>query len=157
MTGNCEYSRSNRENLQLAIQIKLSKKLWTFCVNLLEFLKFSWNFECSEKIISLIGQVFLKLLTPKYVLIYWHNRASFWKPFDSERFNYSQKLLKSKEKYFYPIFSSFCAKMGLKKLFSMEFEILGLLDNTLTANYEYSRSNRWNLRLLMKMKFSKSA
>ena len=47
--------------------------------------------------------------------------------------------------------------MGLKKLFLMESEILGLLDNTLTANYEYSRSNRWNLRLLMKMKFSKSA
>ena len=33
------------------------------------FLVTTWNFECSEKDRSLIGQVFLKLLTPKYVLI----------------------------------------------------------------------------------------
>ena len=86
-----------------------------------------------------------------------HNRASSWKPFDSEPVNYSQKLLRSKEKYFYPTFSSFCAKLSLKKLFSMGSEIVGLLGETFTANYKYSRSNRENLRLPIQIKFSKSA
>ena len=40
------------------------------------------------------------------------NRACFWKPFGSERVNESQKLLKSAEKYFYPTFSSFWAKLS---------------------------------------------
>ena len=51
---------------------------------------------------SLIGQNFLKLLTPKNMLIKAHNRACFWKSFGSERVNKSQKLLKSAEKYLYP-------------------------------------------------------
>ena len=37
----------------------------------------------------------------------------------------------------------------------MRSEILGLLDNTLTANYEYSRINRENLQLPNKAKLSK--
>ena len=32
-----------------------------------------------------------------------------------------------------------------KSYFLMRSEILGLPDNTLTANYEYSRSNRWSI------------
>ena len=51
-----------------------------FCISTL-------NFQCSEKKMSHIGQVFLTLLTPKDVLIYMHNRAWFWKPFGSERVN----------------------------------------------------------------------
>ena len=47
---------------------------------------------------SLISQEFMKLLTPKDVLFEMHNRASFWKPFGSERDNASQKHLKSTEK-----------------------------------------------------------
>ena len=37
----------------------------------------------------------------------------------------------------------------------MGSEILGLLDNTLTGNYEYSRSNRDNLPLQVPGKLSK--
>ena len=39
-------------------------------------------------------------------------RACFWKPFGSKRVNKSQKLSKSVEKYFYPIFSSFWDKLS---------------------------------------------
>ena len=65
LTANCEYSRINRENLPLPIQIKLSKKPENFCCIFYAFLGFTLNFQCSEK----IGQVFLKLLTPRGVLI----------------------------------------------------------------------------------------
>ena len=76
-----------------------------------------------------------------------HNRDSFWKPFGSERVNDSQKLLQYAEKNSYPTFSSFWAKLSYKKFFSIKSEILGLLDNTMNANYEYSRINRENLPL----------
>ena len=69
LTANYEYSRSNRENLQLPIQIKLSKKPPIFCCIFFPFLESTLIFQCSERKMSLIGQVFLKLLTPKDVLI----------------------------------------------------------------------------------------
>ena len=61
---------------------------------------------------SLIGKGFLKLLTPKQVLIEMNNRACLSKLLGSERVNESQKLLKSAEKYLYPTFSSFSAKLS---------------------------------------------
>ena len=67
-----------------------------------------------------------------------HNRACFWKPFRSDRVSESQKLLKFAEKYFDSSFSSWWAKLSKKKLFLIRFQILRLLVNTLTANYEYS-------------------
>ena len=76
-----------------------------------------------------------------------HNRVCFWKTFGSERVNESQKLLQSAEKNFYPTFSSFWAKLSYKKLFLIRSEILGLLDNMLTPNDEYSRINSENVPL----------
>ena len=76
-----------------------------------------------------------------------HNRSCFWIPFCSERVNESQKLRQYPENNFYPTFSSFWAKLSEKGFFLIKFEILGLLDNTLTANYEYCRINRKNLPL----------
>ena len=69
LTANYEYSRRNRENLQLPIQIKLSKKPSIFCRIFFEFLEFTLHFQCAVAKISLIGQVFLNLLTPKDVFI----------------------------------------------------------------------------------------
>ena len=69
LTGNYEYSRSNRENLPVHIQIKLSKKASIFCCIVLHF----WNLHSISNVLkkkmSFIGQVFLKLFTPKDVLI----------------------------------------------------------------------------------------
>ena len=59
------------------------------------------------------------------------------------------------KKYFYPTFSSSIAKLSQKNLFLIRSEILGLLVNRLTANYEYSRSNGQNLLLLIQIKLSK--
>ena len=83
-----------------------------------------------------------------------HNKDCFWKPFRSERVNESRKLVKSSGKYFYPTFSSFWAKLSLKNLFLMRSEILLQLLNTLTPNYEYSRSNKENLPLQIQVKLS---
>ena len=68
LTANYEYSRSNRENLPLPIQMQLSEKVKTFSHSFIAFLESTLNFEHFEKEMSLIAQVFLKLLTPKDVL-----------------------------------------------------------------------------------------
>ena len=44
-----EYSRSNRENLPLPIQMQLSKKLNAFCQFFIAFLKSKLNFEHFER------------------------------------------------------------------------------------------------------------
>ena len=69
LTANYEYSRSNKENLQLPIQIKLSKKPSIFSSIFFAILESILNFQYSEKQKSLIAQVFLMLLTPKDVRI----------------------------------------------------------------------------------------
>ena len=45
--------------------------------------------------------------------------------------------------------------MSWKKLFLIRSEILGLLANTLTVNYEYSLSNTENLPLQIQIKLPK--
>ena len=106
---------------------------------------------------SLIAQVFLKLLTPRDVLVSIHNSACFWKAYCSERVNESQTLLQYAETNFYPTFWSFRAKLSYKRLFLIRSEILGLLDNTLTDNYEYSHINRGNLPLQNEAELSQKA
>ena len=80
------------------------------------------------------------------------SKACFWKPFDSERVNESQILLKPAEKNCYLTFSSFWAKLSYKKVFLTRSENLGLPYNQLTANLEYTRSNRENLQLPIQIK-----
>ena len=61
---NCEYSLSNRENLQLPIQMELSETPKIFCCIFIAFLESILNSEHFEK----ENQSLLKLLTPKDVL-----------------------------------------------------------------------------------------
>ena len=86
--------------------MQLSEKLETFSPFFIAFLESALSFEHFEKKMSLMAQVFLKLLTPKDVFTYMHKSSCFWKLFGSERVNESQKLQKTAEKYFYATFSS---------------------------------------------------
>ena len=86
--------------------MQLSEKLETFSPFFIAFLESALSFEHFEKKMSLMAQVFLKLLTPKDVFTYMHNRSCFRVLFGSERVNESLKLLKSLKKYFYATFSS---------------------------------------------------
>ena len=49
LTTNDEYSRHNRENFRLPIQMHISKKPKEFCWNFLSFLEYTLNFEQFEK------------------------------------------------------------------------------------------------------------
>ena len=49
LTANYEYSRSNTDNLPLAVQMQLSQKLETFSPFFIAFLESALNFEHFEK------------------------------------------------------------------------------------------------------------
>ena len=85
---------------------------------------------------------------------YVQKRSYISKLFSRERFNESLKLLKSAKKYFSPTFPSICVNLRWKKSFLVWFEILGVLVNTFTADYEYSGSNTYNLPLPFKTQVS---
>ena len=55
LTANYEYFRSNRENLHLPIEIKLSEKPQKFCCTFFPFFGSKLNVPCSERKKSLIG------------------------------------------------------------------------------------------------------
>ena len=71
--------------------------------------------------------------------------------FASERVNESLKLLKSAQKYFYYTFLSVSGNFQSKKAFLFRFEIIGLCVNTLSADYEYPRSNTDKIPLPVQM------
>ena len=54
LTANYEYSRSNRKNLPLPVQMQLSEKPKTYFQFSIAFLESTLNFEHFEKKISLI-------------------------------------------------------------------------------------------------------
>ena len=67
LTATYEYSRNKTDNLQLPVQMQLSGKLKSFSRFFIAFSESALNFEHFEKKMSLIAQVFPKLLTPKDV------------------------------------------------------------------------------------------
>ena len=65
LTANYEYSPNTTDNLPLPVQRQLSGKLKESSRFFIAFYESPLNFEHHEKKVSLIAQVFLKLLTPK--------------------------------------------------------------------------------------------
>ena len=79
LTTNYQYSRGNNDSLQLPIQMQLYEKLETFSSFFLAFFQSVGNFELFEQKISLIAQLFLKLLSPKDAFISIYKRSCFGK------------------------------------------------------------------------------
>ena len=67
LNANYEYSRSNTDRLPLSVQMQLFEKLEIFSGLFIAFLESAFNFELSEKKKNVMGQIFLKLMTPKEV------------------------------------------------------------------------------------------
>ena len=65
LTANYDYSRNNTDNSPLPAMIQFSGGLKIFSWFWIPLFDSVLNFECFEKKINLIAQVFLRLLTPK--------------------------------------------------------------------------------------------
>ena len=149
MTVDGEYFRHG-ENLQLPIQIPLSKKSKTLCWSFIAFLKSTLIFEHFEKM-SLIAQVFLKLL---WLLKCIKGPASENTSVVDVLMN-PKNCWKLQKSNFILLFLLVWTKLSQKKSFLVRSEILGLHVNKLTANGEYFRHNRENLPLPIQIQLFK--
>ena len=113
------------------------------------FLFHLWNiyqmFKIFAKKMIVIANVFPKLQTVKELVKkpYWN--CCFRTSFDSKHVNGSQNLVKSPWDHFYHIFLLFWVEMICNLSPSLNFEILGVFFNTLTADENYPVQDCENL------------
>ena len=79
-TADHMYSAHTSEKIQQQVQTQLSWNWKTIPHIAIPFLKSTWNSALLKKKISLIGQIFWKLLTPKNLLTWMPKSSSFRTP-----------------------------------------------------------------------------
>ena len=84
LTTNHKYSLLNRDNLRQPIPMQLSRKEKTFSQFVSAFLKCRLNFEHFQKKMTLIADLFHKLLIPKSVVKHLPKNCSLRGPFDKQ-------------------------------------------------------------------------
>ena len=103
LTENYKYFLLYRENLMQPIQILLSQKQKTFSRFFCPFLKSTLNFELFKTKMTLIADVFPKLLSPKKVIRQMSVKFCFRGQFHNKHSKRTQRLLKSEQRYLYHI------------------------------------------------------
>ena len=108
----------------------------------LAFLLHFWNlheiFHIWKTRMSLMAEIFLKLLTRKYALTWMWKSSCFRTPFGSQGVHVSQTLLKCVQYHSYPNFWFIQYKLSWKTSLWIRIKILGLFVNTLKADHMYS-------------------
>ena len=85
-----------------------------FLISVLHFLSLHEIFHIWKKKVSLMAQIFWKLLTPKYVLLSMPKSSCLRTPFESQGVGGSQALLRSARHYFYLNFPLIQDNLSLK-------------------------------------------
>ena len=99
-----QYSLLNRDNLAQPIRTHLSQKQKAFSEFFLGFSKSTLNFEhLQKKKMIFIADLFVKLRTPKNVVIYLSKKSRFKGPFDKQHGKRVQTLLRSEPQHCYHI------------------------------------------------------
>ena len=129
------------QNFPQQLQMQLSRKPKGFYGFFIAFLKRASSLEHFEKKMSLLAEVFPKLLTPKGVDMQMSKRPYFRTRFRKQDFSRFETLLKSARHYYYRMFRLILDRLSWKESVLVRCEVLGLLGNILTAKYKYSRRN----------------
>ena len=125
-----KYPVLNRDNLTMPIQMELSQKQKKFSRFFAAFLKSSWNFERSEKKMSLKAFAFPKMRTRKT----WLDKKSGLRgPFEKQHDKRAQALFKYASHHLYDNHWWLPSQLSWKKSLLFTCKILGLLVNTLGA------------------------
>ena len=115
----------------------------------LDFLLDFWNVHeiqnSFKKRMSVLDELFRKLLFPKEVATETSRRSCFRTPFCNQRVNEFQTPLKPRRHHCYPFFPQIPGKFSWKKTALLWSKILRLFANTLTADDKYSCRNMQNL------------
>ena len=137
--------------------IKWSKKPESFFGICFAFLVSTWNFQCCEKKYEPHRSSISEVIDSEICAYLNASEDFFRKTVWQWMCELVQKTPQICRKILLSNFSLFLARLSLKKLFLIRSQILGLLGNTLSVNYEYSGSNREKLPLPIHIKLSKKA
>ena len=138
------YSRRKMQNFPHQHQTQLSQKWKAFSRFFIAFLKFTSSLEHFEKKMSLLAEVFPKILAPKEVDTQMSKRPYIRTRFGEQRVSGYEILLKSAQHNYYRIFRWIWVKLSCKKTVLVRSEILGHFVNTFTGEYMYSRRKMEN-------------
>ena len=123
------YSRQNCEKFPQQVQMQLCQKPETISKLFIIFLKSTWNFTHFEK-------------KDQNILVPWFSDSLCLRtPFESQRVNVSQTLLKPARQHFLPNVLLMPDKLSWNKSLLVISEILELCFNTLSAYHMYSPKN----------------
>ena len=154
LTANEKYPVPDCENLQFNIEMQLSCKRKTFS----DFLFNWWNL---HQILNIFGKktigianIFPRLGTAKNLVKPLSKNHCFRTSFNRQQVKGSQTLVKSTGEIFYHIFWSLWGKMTCKIWPLLNFEILRVFVNTLTAEDKYPVGDCQNLQFNIEMQLS---
>ena len=103
-----------------------------------------WNI--LRKTMSVLAEIFLKLLFPKVVATETSTKSCFRTPFGNQRVNGFQTPLKVARHHYYPFFPWISDKLSWKKTALFLSKILRLFPNTLTADDKNPCRNMQNFQ-----------
>ena len=121
------------QNFPQQPQMQLSRKPKGFYGFFIAFLKCASSLEHFEKKMSLLAEVFPKLLTPKAVDMQMSKRPYFRTRFRKQDFSRFETPLKSARHHYYGMFPWIWDKLSCKMSVLIRAEILGEFAKTLTA------------------------
>ena len=114
----------------------------------LDFLLHFWYvdeiYNILRKTMSVLAEIFLKLLFPKVVATETSTKSCFRTPFGNQRINWFLTPLKVATDHYYPFFPWVSGKLSWKETALLWLKILRLFVNTLTADDKYSCRNMQN-------------
>ena len=103
---------------------------------------------------SVLAEIFQKLLFPKEAATETSRKSCFRTPFDNQRVNWFQTPLKVAKHYYYPFFPWISGKLSWKKTALLWLKILRVFVNILTADDKYSCRNKQNFPQQLQMLLS---
>ena len=145
MTVDAKYSLLSRGNLMLPIHMQLSQKRKAFLNNFPHFGNLEWIKHIFNKRMSLITDVFPKLLTPKNVVRLMFKKPRFRGSFLKQYGKWAQTLLKSARQHLYQKYLSMWRQLSCKTSLLVMCKILRLFVNTSAADEKYYLLNREKL------------
>ena len=107
-----------------------------------------------QKKMTLIANVFPKLLTSKNVVRKISKKYRFRVPLEKQHGKWAHELLKSERRHVYHIYWSLCTQLSLKQSLLVICKILRLFFNTFSAYDKSSVLNREYLRHPIHMQLS---
>ena len=138
-------SLPHRDNLMEPIHMQLSQQLKTFCSFILHFRNLCEISDISQKKITLIAYLFLRLGPAKIVVRYMWKKSRFRLPFQKQHGKLVSTLFKFERQHLYHIYWSTGRQFSCKKSLFVICKSSRLFVNTMSAIDKCSLPNKDNL------------